>query len=261
MENRRIYIDPSITRKAAFTKKKLRLFKGFPVFTIVELNIYGSCTRNCGFCPISDPELYTKKNEGISLELYTKVLTDLEKINYDGKILYSGYSEPLLHKQIIKLISTSKKILPNCHVEIVSNGDLIKNNYQKLFSLFESGLDTINISIYDGREQMLHFKEMIEKFGFTDEQIVLKRRYYENGNYGLTISNRGGLIDSNAYRDENELRIEEFPLDRTCFYPFYQMLVDYNGDVGFCPHDWGKKFIVGNLEKENIWDIWVNRKF
>ena len=27
-----------------------------------------------------------------------------------------------------------------------------------------------------------------------------------------------------------------------------------------CPHDWGKKIILGNLKKENLLDIWFSKK-
>ena len=27
-----------------------------------------------------------------------------------------------------------------------------------------------------------------------------------------------------------------------------------------CPHDWGKKVILGNLNKENLIDIWFSKK-
>ena len=27
-----------------------------------------------------------------------------------------------------------------------------------------------------------------------------------------------------------------------------------------CPHDWGKKIILGNLNKEKLIDIWFNEK-
>ena len=27
-----------------------------------------------------------------------------------------------------------------------------------------------------------------------------------------------------------------------------------------CPHDWGKKIILGNLNKENLLDIWFSKK-
>ena len=36
--------------------------------------------------------------------------------------------------------------------------------------------------------------------------------------------------------------------------------MDYNGDVLMCPHDWGKKIILGNMNKDNFLDIWTSKK-
>ena len=37
--------------------------------------------------------------------------------------------------------------------------------------------------------------------------------------------------------------------------------LDYNGDVQMCSHDWGKKYILGNVKKNKIIDIWQNKKY
>ena len=36
--------------------------------------------------------------------------------------------------------------------------------------------------------------------------------------------------------------------------------MDYQGDVLICGHDWGKKIILGNLNKEKFLDIWFSKK-
>ena len=36
-------------------------------------------------------------------------------------------------------------------------------------------------------------------------------------------------------------------------------LVDYNGDMLLCPHDWYKKQKFANLGQENIWHVWQKR--
>ena len=36
--------------------------------------------------------------------------------------------------------------------------------------------------------------------------------------------------------------------------------MDYNGEVLMCPHDWGKKMILGNLNNSNFIDIWNSKK-
>ena len=28
-----------------------------------------------------------------------------------------------------------------------------------------------------------------------------------------------------------------------------------------CSHDWGKKFVIGNLMKDRVIDIWKNQKY
>ncbi|MDN5126631.1 radical SAM protein [Aliarcobacter butzleri] len=252
------FIDPSTVRKDIIVKEKLELLDDFPIFSIVEFNLFGNCNRNCSFCPVSDTSFYKKTKDAISVELYEKIMQDLASIKYKGKLLYSAFCEPLLHKKIEELIFLSKKYLPNCRVEIVSNGDLITT--KKLKKLFEAGLDTISISMYDGPHQILHFENMMNEANLTKEQVILRRRYFDGDNFGITISNRAGLIDSNQYRDKNEQKIIDLPLKSNCFYPFYMTLIDYNGDMLLCPHDWKKTTVIGNLAKNNIWDLWKNGK-
>jgi len=252
MKNR--FIDKSTDRKKQIVKDKLAIIDGVPLFSIIEFNITGSCNRSCSFCPVSNPKVYTKTKDGMKLELLEKIVKDLQEINYEGKILFSAFSEPLLHKQVEDLIAIAKKYLPNIRLEMVSNGDLL--TVKKLKKLYDSGLDTINISMYDGSHQIEYFENMRREANVPEDMVVLRRRYFENGNYGITISNRVGLIDSNEYRDENEEAIVELPLKKPCYYPFYMILVDYNGDVLLCPHDWNKTLKFGNLQKEKLFNIW-----
>ena len=248
------FIDPSTKRKEKIVKDKLSFYNGVVLPSIIEFNIFGNCNRDCSFCPVSNPKVYTKKNEGITVELFSKIINNLKEINYSGKILFSAFSEPLLHKNIEDLIYIAKNNLPNSRLEIVSNGDLLTS--KKLKKLYESGLDTINISMYDGKHQINFFEKIRVEADIPKEVVVLRRRYYENGNYGITISNRVGLIDSNEFRDENEDNILELPLKQVCYYPFYMILIDYDGEVLLCPHDWNKTLKFGNLKQKSFFDIW-----
>ncbi|KJU81327.1 radical SAM protein [Candidatus Magnetobacterium bavaricum] len=251
-----IFIDSSILRKKNTVKTNLRFVDTVPIFSIVEFNIFDTCNRKCAFCPNSNKTRDNKQNKKIDISLYTKTMKDLSRISFNGKILYSAFSEPLLNNEIEKLITISKEILQDCTVEMVSNGDLL--NVDKLIQLFESGLDAINISLYDGPEQIEHFNKMQENVGLHRDKIILRRRYLADDNYGMTISNRAGLVDSNKYRAIHDNPIEHLPLDRECYYPFYMILIDLNGDVLLCPHDWSKKLVLGNVDRENIWEIWNN---
>jgi radical SAM protein with 4Fe4S-binding SPASM domain len=51
------------------------------------------------------------------------------------------------------------------------------------------------------------------------------------------------------------------PLHRACHYPHYTFFMDYLGDVLLCPHDWGKRMIVGNMKKQDFMQIWTGKAF
>ena len=259
LQNR--YVDPHIQLKDSDLIGNLTFHDGFPVFGLVEFNIWGACNRRCAFCPISDPTIFSSRKEGIELSDYEKVLSDLEAIDYSGVILWSMFSEPTLHKDLSLLVQITKRVLPNVSLQLTSNGDWFRHNEDKFRELFDLGIDRVNLSLYDGPEQTVEFSEMRRRCGLTTNQVKLRRRYWADGNFGITISNRTGLVDSNAYRDKSESPITNLPLNKTCYYPFYQVGIDYQGDVLLCPHDWSKKLIAGNAFKGNLWEIWKGPHF
>jgi len=259
--NQKRYKDPHIDLKERDVSIGLVYREGYPLFGLVEFNLWGACNRRCSFCPVAYPEIFTNRKEGILLEDYMKVLKDLRAIEYKGVILWSMFSEPTLHKGIYELARVTKRILPEINLQMTSNGDSFRRRGDKLASLFEAGVDRVNLSLYDGPEQVTLFGKIMEKHRLSFEQVKLRRRYEESGNYGVTISNRTGLIDSNKFRDKNEQAITALPLNKSCYYPFYQVAIDYDGDVLLCPHDWSRKYIAGNAFRENIWDLWKGPKF
>ncbi|GFM38128.1 radical SAM/SPASM domain-containing protein [Desulfovibrio psychrotolerans] len=251
------FIDPSTRRKRKIIADRISTVDGVPVFSIVEFNIHGSCTRACPFCPFYDPAVYKKNPVAMDFGLYQKIIRELESIQYAGKILYSGFCEPLLNKHITEFIAFTRKTLPNSRIEMVTNGDLLTK--EVLLSLLDASLDTINISIYDGPAEAKQFELLVEEANVPEGAVVLRRRYKTETNFGMTISNRSGLINSNAYRDENETP-PELPLHQPCYYPFYMIMVDVDGSPLLCPHDWKKLSGLGNLKTESLLSVWNSKK-
>lgn len=249
------YIDPQTIRKDAIVRDRLTYIDEFPLFSAVEFNIWQNCNRACAFCPVSDPEVYERRNEGIDPCSYRKVMEELAQIDYRGCVYFSGFCEPLLHPNVLDLVSLTKEILPYSRLEIFTNGDRIKHDEGLLDELFRRGLDSISISIYDGPDAMIHFQKIIASHRSLMGKVILRRRFFLDGNWGMTVSNRTGLVDSNAFRDEKETKIRP-PIMAPCFYPFYQIFIDYTGRVLICPNDWGKRFVCGNVGTTHILDIW-----
>ena len=69
-------------------------------------------------------------------------------------------------------------------------------------------------------------------------------------------SNRSGLMENAEFKIKSLAE----PLKNPCYIPSYTFFLDYQGDVLMCPHDWGKKIILGNLNKTNLTDIWFSKK-
>jgi len=230
---------------------KSNWFGDVPPFTNVEINICGICNRKCFFCPKANRDLFPNLKEFISLEFYEKIMKELASVNFTGRISFCGLSEPFIHKGLRELVETTKRYCPDCFLDILTNGDYCK--VENVKELFESGLDNIKVSMYDGPERIPHFKKIQEGCKLSDEQFVLRERYLSaEQDFGLTITNKGGLVNLPEY---DIVPLKE-PLKRSCHYPFHKVVVDYNGDVVTCPCDYDKRLLVGNLNTESIFDIW-----
>ena len=248
------YLDPYLKTRNIELINSLKS-GGIQGPSVIELNVIAKCNRSCSFCPISDKDFY-KNNDydgKMDKEFFHIFINELIHINFSGKVLFAALCEPLLHKDIYYFVSSLRKEVDNLTIEIVTNGDVL--NASRLKRLFDEGLDVLCISMYDGDHQIQHFKEMIKEANVPEDKVRLRRRYLKNGNYGMTISNKGGLVDT------SEVTIkEELPLKKICYYPFYHMMLDFNGDVMPCCHDWQKKYIIGNLNDNSIMEIWTGKK-
>ena len=52
-------------------------------------------------------------------------MNELSDLNYKGLIMYSGFNEPLLNKEIYKNIFQARKLVPESKIELITNGDVL----------------------------------------------------------------------------------------------------------------------------------------
>ena len=248
--------DPNLDRKEKVMVRALRQ-QGweYPLVSLFEISVTGLCNRKCTFCPRANPEVYPNVDEYISPQLHTKMMSELGELQYKGLIVYSGYSEPLLHEELDKLVGEARRLCPGSRIEIYTNGDFL--DVDLLRRLFEAGVDSILVSLYDGPHQIKHFSRMRQEGGVTEQQLVLRERYLLDQGAGMHLSNRAGMIDF------QQMHIAPLakPIDRKCYLPFYMMMIDHTGLVFMCSHDWVKKFIIGDLNKETVVEVWNGPRF
>ena len=248
------FFDPAIPRKSSLVDGTLGIgTQAAPLPSVVEVNAAGTCNRTCGFCPRSDPD-YPDVKEFISPELVKKLSNDLSDSGFKGIFLFSGFSEPMLAKNIYELIAIVHDTIPNAKVEMVTNGDVLK--VKNLRRLFKSGLSTILISVYDGEEEAKRFEAMCQAAKLSESQYVIRHRYRPpEEDFGITLSNRGGAMN-NAEHSKAPLQQS---LKAPCYYPHYTFFMDYQGDVAPCCHDWKKKLILGNMQTQSFEEIWLSK--
>ena len=225
----------------------LELYQGNPKPTWVELSLIDVCNRKCVFCPKSNedvaPDTFQMMNRGI----IDKIHDQLKEIKFNGTISLCGYGEPLLHKDINYIV---KKLSNVSNVEIITNGDVL--NAKNLQELFLSNASKVLVSMYDGPEQIEHFQEMARKANVPNEMFILRDRWYDKYNdFGVKLTNRAGTIDEGDQ--------EKVDVNKKCFYPTYQFLIDWNGSIFLCPQDWNRRVSVGNMMQDSIANIWKGK--
>ena len=249
------FFDPEITPKKKLVDNKFQLVPGtnIPLPSQVEISESGTCNRVCSFCPRSDPN-YLDIKEFINPELHKKLCTELAELNFSGTLWYSGFVEPLLDVNIFNLLKSARALLKKANIAIVTNGDVLNTN--RLMELFQSGLNKLFISVYDGSEDVKKFIKMRSEAKLTNEEVIIRDRTLPiEKDFGLTISNRSGMLKNAAHKILPLNKKSNHP----CYYLGYAFFMDYNGDVLICGHDWGKKKILGNLNRNSFIEIWLSQ--
>ena len=76
--------------------------------------------------------------------------------------------------------------LPECNIEMVTNGDPL--NLNRLKKLFQSGLNRILISAYDGKEDADKLEDLCKEAQLSGDQYIVRHRYYtEEQDFGITL--------------------------------------------------------------------------
>ena len=213
------FLDPNIENKSKTVEDKIQLFDyagiKLPLPTEIEISESGTCNRSCSFCPRSAKDFVDKK-EFITDKLHEKLCKELQDLNYKGTIRYSGFVEPMLDKNIYNLINMVRRFLPDSNVEMVTNGDPL--NLKRLEKLFQSGLNRILISAYDGKEDADRLEDLCKSANLSSEQYIVRHRYYsEEKDFGITLSNRSGLMENAEFKIKSLTE----PLKNPCYIPSY----------------------------------------
>ena len=245
-------MDPKVTIKNNLKRRSqtvdiVNFHKDIPIPTWVELSLIDVCNRKCIFCPKSNPKVAPDTHQRMSRKIIDKIHDQLKEIEFNGTISLCGYGEPLLHKDIAYIV---KKLSNISTVEIITNGDVLSP--KNLQELYISNVSKVLVSMYDGPEQIEKFKEMTKKANVPEDMVILRDRWYDKYNdFGVKLTNRAGTVSVGEQEKTGKYK--------NCFYPTYQFLIDWNGDVFLCPQDWQRRVSMGNMMQQTIFEIWTGK--
>ena len=240
-------IKYNIKRRTVIVDDQLVFYKNIPIPSWIELSIIDVCNRACIFCPKSDSKIAPNTYQKMKMPLINKITSNLKKIKFKGSVTLCGYGEPLLHKDIYEI---SRKLSECSFVEVVTNGDPLNPSIIK--NLYNSNVNKLLISLYDGPEQIKKFKKMTIEAGVPSDFVILRDRWYDaKKDFGVKLTNRTGTIKI-GNQDSNETFTY-------CYYPSYSVMIDWDGNVYLCPQDWQRKISMGNIMQTNFFDIWKDK--
>ena len=240
-------IKKNLKRRSIIVDEDIKFYKGVPLPTWIELSLIDVCNRSCTFCPKSDPSVAPDTYQKMSRSLIDKLTLELKQIKYRGAVTLCGYGEPLLHKDILFIVN---KLSEASAVEIVTNGDVLTSKVLK--NLYSANVSRVLVSMYDGPEQIEKFKKIIQNSKVPSDLIILRDRWYtKNDNFGVKLTNRTGTIKVGKQVSNSTYT--------KCYYPSYQFLIDWNGDIFLCPQDWQRRVTMGNMMQDSIINIWTGK--
>ena len=275
-------------------ENRTRLETVIPLSTpfVVHIETHNLCNFKCKFCTECNDELYKKyniKRGFMPYDTFCKIIDDMK--DFPDKVkslhLYLG-GEPLLHKDMPKMIKYAKDSNVADEVIIFSNGALLTPELSD--EIIAAGLDKIQFSI-EGTSSEKYQQVTGVKVDY--EKLINNIKYFYEHKRECTVYAK--ILDTNLTDQEKEKFTNDFKnisdscyietlLDITphedmdtslgngktftqegkkiitkqvCTAPFYVMLVRWDGSVSPCGcGDWRRNYCVGNINDSSMREIW-----
>ena len=260
----------------------------------MHIELTNKCTFKCKFCPQSIDNYFERigGQSSMTFDQFRKICEDIIEVGQLKVLRLYMSGEPLLHKDLCKMIALAKKLNVAKRIEVTSNASAL--TAAKAASIIDSGLDYLRISIYAidpdkhlaltqskinpevMRNNVGRFFEMRQKLGRKTPFLYVKminpmdpkevkafvEAYREICDEvaieePMNWDNRSTYdFLENVYGDRiNRESLYKYPKE-VCPFPFYTLVIHASGDVSVCCVDWEKKTVVGNIFAQSLKEIW-----
>jgi radical SAM protein with 4Fe4S-binding SPASM domain len=238
-----------------------------------------TCNLKCTMCPQSFGEKFQRGF--MEFDLFREIIDEAKDFVYDVNLHHSG--ESLLHPQILEMIQYAKRA--GLYTRLHTNAT--KLDEEKSSGILAAGLDYLSFS-FDGYDKETY--ESIRRganFEQTLENIVnflrLKKEQGKDRPFTIfEVINFSEKTDDSVRQEAFKQNFVDLPLDKfvlkvahnwggsygadgqplhpekycACTFPWYALVVFWNGNVSPCPQDFFNNLCLGNLNESSIREVW-----
>ncbi len=242
----------------------------------IDLEISAKCNLKCPMCFLQTDDFNKNRNRQSFMEekLFKKVVDEMSDNNIPAlRIFFRG--EPTLHPKFLEFIKYAKEEKNIKEISMTTNGALLTND---LIEKMIPYLDWITISIdglkdvYEKIRKPIKFDKIVdvvrnikkikEKLNRKRPVIVVQSVSHaieENAEeYYNIFSPYCDLVTYCTYLDFNEKNWGKYQYEEniTCPQIYQRLIVLVDGKCVLCCMDSSEEFIVGDVTKNSIFDIW-----
>jgi len=212
-EDENITIDEKI-------KKNPLAFTYRICFELSNLCNYADIHRKCPLNLAGEPET-------LETSIVFDSLDFLAKYNFQGRISFNNYNEPLIDPRLFIFIKYARSVCPNSNIYICTNGFYLTQTLAN--ELVAAGISSIHVSGYFQREM-----DRLSKIHLDIPYEVQAMR----------------LDDTlKAYqRAETDSK-------KPCFAPLSEIIITSDAQMTLCCLDWQRRYSFGNLREHTLEEI------
>jgi len=235
---------------------------------------FNYCNRKCTFCINRVVDRRSRFSE-MPEALFIRIFDELAEGGYGGTVFFGRYSEPLAHPMVYERVRLVRGRLPTNRISLNTNGDYLAE--RDLHRLGECGLSDMKIMCYlpggcnfTPDLATRYCQDLLDRAGLvgvlhkssTESEIVFQ--VVHSGQLRITLhaenysvvglgSDRGGVVTQLGGGRRRA----------PCYAPFFELNVDYSGDVVPCCNmnsdvPAHRPYVMGNVRQKSIADIYFS---
>jgi radical SAM protein with 4Fe4S-binding SPASM domain len=194
----------------------------------VEVEVNTHCNLRCPYCPNAKDD-FPRRREIMTDIVFLRLVSELSRLCFQGIIAFHFLSEPLLRRDLHRLVKLVRQKLPAATPVLYTNGTLLTD--ARYDELKQAGISHFIVTNHQGRNIPARPHQTL----FRPED--------------LEITNRGGELSPSEC------------LSVPCFVPTEMIFVSVEGNVFLCYEDARQSTVLGSIMTSPIDEIWQSARF